>query len=258
MASYLDAFEGGGVFSVTYGLHSRQGDLANILSARNFDVIVVDATERRSRFGQADLDALRGHYASGKKALMLDGTLNIRFVTHDHLTEFPGASGSSAGLLVNQVASIAHAGGGILIGTDHDAFQTSANAAISALVPGARFRGLTNPSTDGAFIGKTLLAERVTVRANDVLEHWQTIPNQGEAPTGAFTDFLGGPVTFYALVEAADKPGGGTKRPYISASFDPGQKRTAIDSDLVTFDEPLVEETPPLPENMPTRVGGPK
>ncbi|WP_158964920.1 hypothetical protein [Chachezhania sediminis] len=267
MATYLDKYDNGALFRVTYGIHRRGGDLARALIGQNYDVVVLDLTERRSRFSKADLEALKSFYAGGHRAIMLDGTLNIRHVNYDRWTTFPGPNGSNAGLLVNQVAAIGRAGGGILIGADHAAFQVSANAALRALVPGARFSGTTNPSTDGTFLGRSLLGEVVTVPANDLLQHWQTIPNQGEAPVGDFTDFLGQTVHFHSLVEAADKPGGGRKRPYISASFDPGAERTAIDSDRVTFQKPAppttpepveeVEEKPQLPPNMPTRKGPP-
>ena len=260
MADYLDAFGGGGMFSVDYGVQGRGGQLAQALSGRGYDVVILDATDRRSRFDAADLESLKGHYAAGHSALMLDGTLNIRNLNHNETTAFPGVGGATAALLVNQVAGLAARGGGILIGTDHDMFQTAANAALSALVPGARFEGLTNPSTDGEFVGRALLGERVPVTPRDLLLHWQSIPNQGETPVGTFTDFLGRPVTFPALGEAADKPGGGAKRPSLSASFAPGGERTAIDSDALAFDdppeEPAVPVPPPLPETMPTRKGG--
>lgn len=222
MANYLDTFQGGALFNVTYGVHRRGGDLANVLGGRGFDVVILDATETRSRFNGADLEALKALYAAGRSNIMLDGTLNIRYVDFNHLTDFPGVNGSSAGLLVNQVAALARRGGGFLIGTDHDRFQVSANAAATALVPGARFSGTTNPSTDGDFLGRSLLGEMVPVRANDVLQHWQTIPNQGQAPVGQFTDILGRPVTFYSLVEAADKPGGSAKRPLYLGQFRSG------------------------------------
>ena len=104
------------------------------------------------------------------------------------------------------------------------------------------------------FIGQTLLGQTVPVRAIDILNHWQSIPSQGEAPVGTFTDFTGQPVTLYTLVETADKPGGGAKKPYISASFDPGSAKTAIDSETAFAPEP---EAPRLPDNMPTRQGPP-
>lgn len=257
MANYLDTYQGN-LFDVTYGVHQRGGDLARAMAGGNFDVIVLDATELRSRFDTADLEALKAFYAAGHRQIMMDGTLNIRFVERNRWTEFPGVNGSSAGLLVNQVAALARRGGGVLIGSDHNRFQVSANAAFRALVSSGGFSGVTDPSTDGNFIGRTLLGEEVSVRANDLLQHWQSIPNQGEAPVGQFTDFMGQPITFYSLVEAADKPGGGRKRPYISASFDPGSERTAIDDDVV-FSDPLppleIPEKPRLPDNMPTRKG---
>jgi len=146
---------------------------------------------------------------------------------------------------VNQLALLADAGGGILIGADHDAWQTNANTALQALLPQARFRGTTNPSTDGQFIGDALLGHRVSVTARDILRHWEAVPNQGEAPVGDYTDFMGRPVTLYSLVETADKPGGGRKRPYISASVFPGAGTTAIDSDKSVFDNlPTHKSTP--------------
>ena len=111
-------------------------------------------------------------------------------------------------------------------------------------MPRARFSGRTNPSRDGEFIGNTLLNTAVSVRPLDILQHWEEIPSQAEAPVGQFTDFMGNPVTLHTLVETSDKPGGKAKRPYISASFAPGEGRTAIDSNA--------EPDPPR-DYMPTR-----
>jgi hypothetical protein len=216
---------------------------------------VLDVTTRRSTFGPADLEALRSHYASGRRALMLDGSLWIRSTAENRTTRFPGVNGATGDLTVNQIQALADAGGGILIGTDHDDFQVGANVALEAIVPGARFSGTTNPSTDGDFIGRTLLGHAVTLRAIDILEHWQSIPTQGESPVGSFTDFTGNAIRLHALVETADKPGGGVKRPYVSASFDPGSQRTAIDANETAFED--APEEPPLPPDMPTRKGPP-
>jgi hypothetical protein len=183
---------------------------------------------------------------------MLDGSFGIRSmrIPGTPQVDFPGAENSSAALLANQVSAIARAGGGVLIGSDHDGWQVGANAALRALVPDARFRGTTNPSTDGQFLGDLLLTGVLPVKPIVLLRHWESVPNQGEAPVGGFTDFAGAPVQLYALVEAADKPGGGRKRPYISASFDPGNKRFDIDSELAP--------EPEIPNNMPTRKGPPR
>ncbi|MEM9552104.1 MAG: hypothetical protein AAGA05_13075 [Pseudomonadota bacterium] len=257
MADHLTAFGGGGVFVTTFVSSVRSGALAQQLGGAAFDVVVIDVTNNRSTFNAADLEALKGHYASGNRAIMLDGSLWIRSGSHNPTTNFPGKNGATGALLVNQIRALADAGGGTLIGTDHNSYQVGANAALAALIPGARFTGYTKPSTDGSFIGRTLLAHQVPVRAIDILEHWQSIPSQGEVPVGSFTDFTGQPLTLYNLVETADQPGGGVKLPYVSASFDPGSQRTAIDSREAAIVDPPKVEIPKLPDNMPTRKGPP-
>ena len=236
MARYVDQFQGGNAFQVTYKQHLRGGALASELQAGQYDIVILDMANRRARMNAADTAALQQFYASGRARLMLDGSFAIRNINNNPTTQFPGLNGSSAGLLMNQLFALADRGGGILIGTDHSNWQSNANRALAAIVPGAQFRGTTNPSTDGDFIGTVLLATRVTVTARDLLKHWESVPNQGEAPVGQFTDFRGQPIVLYSLVETADKPGGGRKRPYISASFSPGEDRIPIDSEEQVFD----------------------
>ena len=252
MSDYLTDFQGGTVFDVVFVSSTRRGDLAQHLRTASFDVIVLDVTNASVPFDGSDTSALQRHYASGRNAIMLDGSLWIRSMEDNPTTNFPGVNGETGTLLVNQIKSIADAGGGVFIGTDHNDYQVGANFALTALIPGAEFSGYTIPSTDGNFIGKTLLAHLEQVRAFDILNHWQSIPSQGETPVGRFTDFTGQPVVLYSLVETADMPGGGKKRPYVSASFDPGSQRIAIDSA-----EFPAEEEPKLPRNMPTRKGPP-
>lgn len=253
MSTWLNGPDGDGRFAATYVRSRNGGGLANALASNpGTRVLILDVSNRSNLFNAADREALQGFYASGRSALMLDGSFGIRSgaARVNRTVVFPGHEGSSGGLLINQVRALDKAGGGVLIGTDHDDWQAAANGALRALVPDARFRGLTNPSTDGAFIGDTLLRGQATVTPIHLFRHWESIPNQGEAPVGQFTDFRGNGLTLYALVEAADKPGGGRKRPYISASFDPGDARYDIDSD--------VAPEPALPDNMPTRKGPPR
>ncbi|MCV6593886.1 MAG: hypothetical protein OIF48_13100 [Silicimonas sp.] len=244
MADYIGAYQGGQVFDVTMRSSLRGGDLAQALSSAPFDIVILDVVTRRRYMNAQDLTALKNFYASGKTGLMLDGSIWIRNFKKFPVTTFPGENGSVAGLLINQMFVLAEAGGGIFIGADHDTYQVGANQALQALVPGAKFSGSTNPSSDGQFIGNALLGKRVPITARDILRHWEAVPNQGEAPVGEFTDFLGHPVTLYSLVETADKPGGGRKRPYISASVFPGAGQTDIDSDEPVFD------------NLPTHKSG--
>lgn len=236
MASFLDQYQDGQVFDVEYTRNVSGGALAAALRGGAYDVVIIDSANRRKRLNAEDTRALQQFYQSGRRSLMLDGSFAIRNINHNPTTDFPGRNGSSGGILVNQIAALAERGGGILIGTDHNIWQVNANAALNALVPGARFKGTTNPSTDGDFIGTTLIGGRESVKAVDLLRHWESVPNQGEAPVGTFQDFTGQQVVLYSLVETADKPGGGRKRPYVSASYFPGDNRIPIDSDEEVFD----------------------
>lgn len=236
MADYLGQYGDGKVFTVTYTRNLSGGGLAAALRGGQYDIVILDMANRRKRVNGADLQALQQFYQAGNRTLMLDGSFAIRSFSHNPTTNFPGRNGSSAAILVNQLSAMAQRGGGILIGTDHNIWQVNANAALAALVPGAQFRGTTNPSTDGDFIGVTLIGGRESIKALDLLRHWESVPNQGEAPVGTFQDFTGQQVVLYSLVETADKPGGGRKRPYISASYFPGDNRIPIDSEEEIFD----------------------
>ncbi|MEO0344457.1 MAG: hypothetical protein AAF198_13570 [Pseudomonadota bacterium] len=244
IADYVDDFSGGTQFDVTFDSSIDPGALARSLSGRNYDVLVLDITDDTIRLNAADIAAVQQFYQSGRQALMLDGSFAIRSLVYNNRTQFPGPNETYGKLTVNQVAAIAARGGGILIAADHDVWQVNTNKIVQALLPGARFKGTTNPSTDGDFIGDELLGMKANAIPKDIFNHWAAVPNQGEAPIGGFTDFLGQAVTLYPLVEASDKPGGKRRRPYISASFDPGDTRTAIDSEEELFENIPTHKSP--------------
>ena len=247
MARFIDGLDGGGRYEVDYQFSPRRGALARHLNAQPpFQMIVITAANNNRVFDNSDLDALQRFYAGTPGALMLDGTLGIRNSDVRNRTRWPGANNSSANLLLNQFEAMREAGGGLLVGTDHGRFQASANQVVQAIVPGAQFSEVTNPSRDGEFFGDVLLAKKEAVKPLDILRHWESIPNQGRAPVGQYADFLGRPLTLYTLVEASNKPGGGPRKAYISATINPGDKR---------FD--IAEEAAPVIDRMPTRKGPP-
>lgn len=249
LGEFLDSYRAGGFYNVTTIRSTRRGEFAEHMRNSDYDMIVVDATTRFSPFDESDLSAFRSFYSENGANLMLDGTFWIRNYRGEAMTRFPGNDGSLGKLLVNQFEPFRAAGGGVLIGTDHDAYQTGANAVLRALIPRAKFTGSTNPSRDGDFFGDLLLAGVEPVKPIDILKSWEAIPTQGEAPIGTFKDHTGKSVTLYSLVETSDKPGGQRKRPYISASFDPGSDRTAIDSQDVAekvLDRMPTRKSPPL------------
>lgn len=247
LARFLNDYDGGKVYSVVFRHSQRKGEFAAHMQSASYDLIVVDATTRKKYFNQPDLDAFRNFYLTRSRTLMFDGTLWIRNTRYSDLTIFPGENNNSAALLISQIDALRKVGGGLLVGTDHREYQASADQVVQAILPGTSFKGTTNPSTDGNFVGKLLLSGKIPVKPVDILRHWEVIPNQGEAPVGQFTDFTGANVTLYSLVEISDKPGGKRMRPYMSSTIDPGSGKTAINSNVAVKSDPMpTRKSPPL------------
>jgi hypothetical protein len=220
MSDYLTNFNGGGVFESTYVSSEVPGTFAVHMDTNVYDVIVFDATSQGEKFDSADLDAVVAHYSEHPNVL-LDGILYIRSIVYGTTTDFPGVNESTGKFTVNEVYQLASRGGGIMVGTDHNCCQTDANQVLGAIIPEALFSGYTTPSLDGNFNGDDLLNAIAVVSPFDIFEHWAEVPSQAIAPTGAFTDAFGNPVTLYSQVDVADYVGG-PKFPYISTSWEPG------------------------------------
>ena len=222
MSDLLTSFDGGGLFNSKYvSAENAPGSLAAELAENSYDVIVFDSTNFGAfSFDQADYDALTAFYETHSNVL-LDGVLWIRSANLNATTNYPGINGSSGDLTANQVFQLASRGGGVLIGTDHNCCQTEANILIAAMIPGAGFSGSTFPSLDGQFNGDDLLNAVAVVSPSDLFAHWSSVPSEGIAPTGNFTDVFGNAVTLYSQVDVADDIGG-PKFSYISTSFEPG------------------------------------
>lgn len=228
MSDYIDNYGDGTVFDSTYFSSSSQGQFASHMSSNSYDVIVFDSTTNGNLFNASDLAAVQTHYSSNSN-ILLDGDLYVRSINYNAQSVFPGPGGAMGGLTVNEVWQLAEHGGGIMIGTDHNCCQGEANSILGSFLPGAVFSGITYPSTDGVFYGSDLLDSLATITAADVFAHWDSIPSQGIAETGDFTDFLGNDVTLFSQVDVADDPGGGPRYSYISTSWAPGEGTTNVD-----------------------------
>jgi len=245
MSDFLNEFDGGDLFSTTYISSKTPGEFATHLASHSYDVIVLDSGNNETIvFNEEDRVALQAHYSNNSN-LMLDGSLGIRSFNYAPATDFPGPNGALAGFLANQVYQFAERGGGIMIGTDHNDYQYDGNQMLSAIVPGAGFSGITNPSSDGVFYGTDLLNSVASVAPADVFTHWSSVGSQGISPTGEFADFLGNPITLYSQVDVANKPGGGPKYSYISTSWEPGSEITSI-----TDQKPPESQSVPEPSSV--------
>ena len=218
MSDYVSAYGGGSLFASTYVGSETPGTLAAQLAAHTYDVIVFDATSSSSKFNAADVSAVQDFYKTNSN-LLFDGSLYIRNITFNSLTEFPGPNNDLGDLTVNEVFQLGSRGGGIMVGTDHNCCQVDANQIVQAVLPGASFSGITVPSTDGQWNGTDLLNAPGPVASLNIFNHWSAVPSQAISPTGNFTDSLGKSVTLYSQVDVADQPGGGPKYSYISTSW---------------------------------------
>lgn len=228
MCNYLSDFNGGGVFECSYVSNMTQGTFSTHMASNSYDVIVLDSTNSQSSFNSADLNALTNFYST-HPAVLLDGILYIRSINYNATTDFPGINESTGGLTVNEVFQLYTHGGGIMVGTDHTGYHVEANMLIGAMIPGASFSGCTYPSVDGQFNGDDLLNALAIVSPFDLFEHWDSVPTEGIAPTGNFTDIYGNAVTLYSQVDVADDPGGGPKFSYISTSWEPSGEGPQFD-----------------------------
>ena len=229
--TFLDSFtiDGEDIFDTTYISHHSPGGLAAHLASHHYDAVVLDTDYRGQTFpfGAADQEALKQYYKN-RSNLLFDATLMIRSMNYIPQVDFPGPNNAFGNFTANEVYALAKRGGGIIIGTDHHVHHADANFMLDTLLPGVAFIGETNPSTNGVFYGSDLLNSAVEVAPIDIFNHWSSIPSQGIAPKGTFTDFLGNPVTLYTQVEVADKPGYGYKHTYISSSWKPDACTTTI------------------------------
>jgi hypothetical protein len=219
MCDYLTNVGGGGIFDCTYLSAGGGGSFAAHMASNAYDVIVFDSTP--GSFNASDRTAIATHWRS-HPAILLDGTLYIRSINYNAGTNFPGPSGSTGALTANQVYQLATRGGGFMVGTDHQGFQAGANYILQGVLPAAAFSGITYPSVDGLFHGDDLIDAIEVVNVGGLFSHWDTVPTEGIAPTGTFTDVDGGTVTLYSQVDVANDPGGGPKYSYISTSWEPG------------------------------------
>lgn len=228
MSDHLDAYGGGGVFESTYVSSEISGTFAVHMQTNDYDVIVFDCTPTTIPFNAADQAAVTTFYATHRNVL-LDGNLYVRSAVGNETSVFPGINGCTGDYTVNEVWQLAQRGGGVMIGTDHDCCHAGPGYLLDGMIPDADFSGSTSPSVDGQFNGADLIDSLTTVSVFDLFDHWDSLPSQGIAPTGVFTDVFGGQVELYSQVDVADDPGGGEQYPYVSTTWPPSGDGTLFD-----------------------------
>jgi len=236
IADFIDNYEDGNVFDVDFVQTHVSGDLASFLNAKPvdyYDQIWFDTTiYRSSLLSAADLDALNIWSANKQTEFILDTSFFQRNKTSNTISASAGA------LTVNQALALNDAGGGILIGTDHNSFAYTANQVLANFGFDELFTGVHIITSNGSFVGDQLLAP------NSIGPDFFSVNLQGLSTSNV-------PIGTHVLNENGDNRTieiyenlfslSPNKISHIGTSFYPGSWTTPIDN----------PEAPPEPESVP-------
>ena len=228
IADTLDNYEGGNVFAVDFVQTHAAGDLATYLSGPTvYDQIWFDTSIfNTSLLNAADLAALNAWAANDQPEFILDSSFAIR----NRLTNT--LSDSAAAVTINEALALRDAGGGILIGTDHNSFAHTANQILNNFGFDGLFTGIHFITDNGAFVGDLLLQPE-PVGADFFPNHLQGL-STSNVPIGTHTLNANGDNRTSEIVENlfSFSPG---KVSHIGASFSTGDCTTSVnDPDACT------------------------
>jgi hypothetical protein len=155
IADALDNYSDGTIFDVDFVQTHVPGRLASWLDSKAvgyYDQIWFDTTiYQTSLLNQADLTALNTWAAHKQPEFILDSAFFYRNKESKTLTN------SAAAATVNQALALKDAGGGILIGTDHNDFAYTANQILNNFGFDGLFTGSYNITPNASFVGNLLL-----------------------------------------------------------------------------------------------------
>jgi len=151
----LDSYKGGTIFDVDFVQTHVPGSLASWLNSQDigyYDQIWFDTTiYRSSLLNQDDLLALNNWARNDQPEFILDSAFYARNWTSYAL------SNSATSATINQALALQEVGGGILIGTDHNAFTYTANQILDNFGFDGLFTGAYSITPNATFVGDLLL-----------------------------------------------------------------------------------------------------
>ena len=155
IADTLDNYQDGTIFDVDFVQTHIPGSLASWLDAKPtgyynqiwFDTTIFDT----SLLNEADLTALNTWAAYKQPEFVLDSAFFFRNNATNTLTN------SQAAATVNEALALKDAGGGILIGTDNNAFAHTANQILSNFGFDGLLTGNYGITANASFVGDLLL-----------------------------------------------------------------------------------------------------
>lgn len=224
IANAIDNHDGGGVFDVDFVATHSAGDLASMLLANpvdHYDQIWFDTTILNTAvLNAADLNALTAWAAADQPEFILDSSYFFRNKTSTTLAS------SATAVTVNEALALRDAGGGILIGTDHNQFAGTANQILNHFGFDGLFTGSFNISSNAAFVGDLLIQPNPVNGADFFANHLQGL-STSDVPIGPHTLNSVGANREIEIVEAlfSNSPGHVS---HVGASFETGTNTTPV------------------------------
>ncbi|XZN90923.1 MAG: alpha/beta hydrolase [Microcoleus sp.] len=225
IANTLENYQGGTVFDVDFVQTQVPGSLGLSLNAKPvgfYNQIWFDTSiYQTSLLNAVDFGAINAWAANKQPEFILDSSFAFRNKETTTLT--PSATAAT----INQALALKNAGGGILIGTDHNDFAYTANQILTNFGFDGLFTGAENISANGYFVGNLLLNPQ-PVGSDFFFNNLQGLSTTN-VPIGTHVLNANGGDRTIKIIENlfSYSP---NKVVHVGASFDTGNNTTPIDN----------------------------
>lgn len=225
IANTLENYHGGTVFDVDFVQTQVPGSLGLWLNAKPvgfYNQIWFDtAIYQTSILNTVDFEAINAWAANKQPEFILDSSFAFRNKETTTLTP------SATAVTINQALALKNAGGGILIGTDHNDYAYTANQILTNFGFDGLFTGSENITADGYFVGDLMLNPH-PVGPDFFANNLQGL-STSNVPVGTHILNANGGDRTIKIIENlfSYSP---NKVTHIGASFDTGNNTTPIDN----------------------------
>ncbi|MEG4343116.1 alpha/beta hydrolase [Microcoleus sp. A003_D6] len=224
IANTLENYQNGTVFDVDFVQTHVPGSLGLSLNSKPvgfYNQIWFDTSiYQTSLLNAVDFGAINAWAANKQPEFILDSSFGFRNKETTTLTP------SAIAVTINQALALKNAGGGILIGTDHNDFAYTANQILTNFGFDGLFTGAENISANGSFVGDLMLNPQ-PVGSDFFVNNLQGL-STSNVPVGTHVLNANGGDRTIKIIENlfSYSP---HKVVHVGASFDTGNNITSID-----------------------------
>ena len=225
IANTLENYQNGTVFDVDFVQTQVPGSVGLSLNSKPvgfYNQIWFDTTiYQTSILNTVDFGAINAWAANKQPEFILDSSFAFRNKETTTLTP------SATAVTINQALALKNAGGGILIGTDHNDFAYTANQILTNFGFDSLFTGVESITANGSFVGNLLLNPQPV--GSDFLVNNLLGLSTSNVPVGTHTLNANGGDRTIKIIENlfSYSP---HKVVHVGASFDTGNNITPIDN----------------------------